>query len=1135
MEHLFDMRPDRPGYRLKRLEVFNWGTFDSKRGNVYRFEPDGRTSLLVGHNGSGKSTLVDAVLTLLVDGKTRNYNVAAGANKTERTTKSYLKGAYDRTTDEFAQTRTKYLRPDGNHLTALSAVFEDEQLGKAFTLTQVLYLRNDGSDDRVYGIADAPMELKEVLRGVHKSDQVLERLKEVGYQTTRGYVDYHNWLVKRTHMKSKAIEMFNQTVAVKNIQSLDKFIRAHMLESHNWDDKINQLLNHFTDLRVAHNELLRAKHAQELLLPIEERGARYHEKRNLLEEVDAQISAAESFYPLVRLEILEPELKQLQSQREMVSEQTKSLKTQLGQLRETKRSLQNDLDGAGGARVKEIPQLIQAEHRVLEQKQKTFQRYYTQLRLCGINQSITTVKLFSNVRRKCLSLQEEKNAELQSLFNLLSEQRLFRSQLERDVEAEQLELTALRQRRSNVPERLITIRDEICRALELNAKELPFAAELIGIQAGEESWTASIEMVLHSFALSLLVPEKYYRQVRQYVEHHRLTDASGRGQRLDYLCVGHPAPPNGDRLHSHSLLHKLDFRTRHPLAAWVRDEVRSRFNFICCDDIEEFNKVSHRAMTRHCHIKYSPERHQKDDRDQRTNPRHFVLGWDNADKKQLLAGHVAALEEQLAAVNRQLEETEAEIQRRHQQQQAVETILSITDFDEIDVQRHERQVEQLRSEQARLEGASDVGKELKKRLAQIEKEEHELETKRDESLQQETLLTSQIDQGERLIQNDTLLLDELRSSGDFVVHEASFAALRKAFGKAPKTLEELQERQSKWRKKLRVKIDKLRDPLANLERSLSAAMSAYLREFPEDSADLDAGIRSLDSFLGLLDRVREEDLPRYEQKFKERLNDQVTKEVAFFNTALREEERQIRTRIDQLNKALRGVDYSRDSFMRLIAQPVNDREIAQFRKSIAECLDDRLNQTEDEYEQRFLKIQKLIAQLEDKERKLWRTKVTDVRNWFNFVAEEIDRGTGELRRSYTGSSGQSGGEKAKLAFTILVAALAYQFDVDPHGGTAGRFQFVVIDEMFSKVDDQNAEYALKLFQQFGLQLLIVAPLDAKARVTESYVDRYLHVVKDERTNHSQLYSMTAREYDEIVQQIGGKRAIAKSESVTSER
>ena len=38
--------------------------------------------------------------------------------------------------------------------------------------------------------------------------------------------------------------------------------------------------------------------------------------------------------------------------------------------------------------------------------------------------------------------------------------------------------------------------------------------------------------------------------------------------------------------------------------------------------------------------------------------------------------------------------------------------------------------------------------------------------------------------------------------------------------------------------------------------------------------------------------------------------------------------------------------------------------------------------------------------------------------------------------------------------------------------------------MFSRVDDGNSAYALKLFRRFGLQLLIVAPLDAKARVTE---------------------------------------------------
>ena len=298
-------------------------------------------------------------------------------------------------------------------------------------------------------------------------------------------------------------------------------------------------------------------------------------------------------------------------------------------------------------------------------------------------------------------------------------------------------------------------------------------------------------------------------------------------------------------------------------------------------------------------------------------------------------------------------------------------------------------------------------------------------------------------------------------------------------------------------------------------------MSRYLREFKEEADDLDASVHSLDSFLGILEQLRREDLPRYERKFKDRLNDQVSTEIGLFNSALGQEQRQIKDKIAQLNRALAEVEYNRGTYMRLDPQDVRDGEINEFRRSLRECLDGSFELTDDANEARFLRIQALVERLSDKDRTTWRDKVIDVRNWYNFAAQEIERESGHIKSCYDGSSGQSGGEKAKLAFTILVAALAYQFDVDPTGNTPGRFQFVVVDEMFSKVDDQNAQYALKLFKQFGLQLLIVAPLDAKARVTEPFVDRYLHVVKDTTTNRSQLFSMTAREYDEVVKQFSG--------------
>jgi uncharacterized protein YPO0396 len=163
-----------------------------------------------------------------------------------------------------------------------------------------------------------------------------------------------------------------------------------------------------------------------------------------------------------------------------------------------------------------------------------------------------------------------------------------------------------------------------------------------------------------------------------------------------------------------------------------------------------------------------------------------------------------------------------------------------------------------------------------------------------------------------------------------------------------------------------------------------------------------------------------------------------------------------------------------------------------------------------------VRIEKLVAKLRDPANDRWRDKVVDVRNWFNFAAREIVAATGQSRSYYEGGTGQSGGEKGKLAFLVLVAAIAYQYDLDPDGENRNRFHFVMVDEMFSRSDDAHAEYALDLFQRFGLQLLIVAPLDAKARVTEPYVGTYVHVVKNKETHRSALITITAEELQDAV-------------------
>ena len=48
MSDVFELQSQRPGIRLHRLELFNWGTFDSADGSVFIANPEGRTALLVG-------------------------------------------------------------------------------------------------------------------------------------------------------------------------------------------------------------------------------------------------------------------------------------------------------------------------------------------------------------------------------------------------------------------------------------------------------------------------------------------------------------------------------------------------------------------------------------------------------------------------------------------------------------------------------------------------------------------------------------------------------------------------------------------------------------------------------------------------------------------------------------------------------------------------------------------------------------------------------------------------------------------------------------------------------------------------------------------------------------------------------
>jgi len=144
MSTLFNNNNSEGGYRLRYMEVFNWGTFN---GKIYRLQTNGKTSLLTGANGSGKTTLIDALLTILVPGNKRFYNQSSGAEmKKERDENSYFWGYHGKTYSESEErAQTEQLRHKSeNPYSVLLACFQNAGLLQSITLVQVRWYTSAG-------------------------------------------------------------------------------------------------------------------------------------------------------------------------------------------------------------------------------------------------------------------------------------------------------------------------------------------------------------------------------------------------------------------------------------------------------------------------------------------------------------------------------------------------------------------------------------------------------------------------------------------------------------------------------------------------------------------------------------------------------------------------------------------------------------------------------------------------------------------------------------------------------------------------------------------------------------------------------------------------------------------------------
>ncbi|WP_435738466.1 ATP-binding protein [Cellulosimicrobium sp. PMB13] len=1174
----------RAGFRLDRLEVLNWGTFDQR---VWAFDLDGRNALLTGDIGSGKSTIVDAVTTLLVPSHRISYNKAAGAGARERSLRSYVAGHFKAERDEATgTTRHVGLRERGTYSVVLGR-FANRGFDQQVTLAQVFWLApgQSGQPDRFFVTTDRPLTITEDFAGFGGDVAALRRrLRESGAQVRDHFPEYGRDFRRLLGIPSdQAMDLFHQTVSMKSVGDLGEFVREHMLEPFDADRWTDRLVAHFDDLTSAHDAVVRATAQIDRLAPLLADVDAHDALGRRAEAVTARRDALRAFTASRRVADLDGLIGALEERVTDGESRRASASSALEELRAERQRLELERAGHGGDRLAAIEGEIarrEVERTARERRATQLAGYAVRAGLTltpradapaadgsgaeprvtrqedapaphkpgfgsdgegsvphepgsrgegaavrALADALVDAEAFAALRREVdaaaavvrdgLTRAEEEVADVGGLLRAV----------EQETAEVKAELASLADRRSNLPRTHLDVRDRLCAGVGLTPDDLPFVGELLAVRPEHEAWEGAAERVLRGFALSLLVPAAHYEAVAAWVDREHL------GLRLVYHRVpervGAPRPaerPDGALV----LADLLDVRTLDgapALTAWVEAEIERRADHACADDLDAFRRLP-RAVTRSGQVKHSPDHHEKNDVRAVDDRRGYVLGWSTQAKVDALLEQAAEVTSRRDALARRRDAAAARRADLQERSAALGRADVYRDWDELDWRAEVARIAELEAEKSRLEQASDELGRIAGALAEIADRQAGLEAERDSVVATLGADRHALDEartardraravldgaGEALDEETTAALAEefdreLASVGTTAGARAGDGPAGSAGG--PTRAADLDAVENAVRSRLTAEAEQAQRERADLGTRIAGQMAAFRSAYPVETAELDADVRSADGYREIHDRLVRDDLPRFEADFKAYLNTNAIRDIAGFAAELAKQADLIRDRIDTINDSLRAIDYNPGRYIRLEVSRTPNVEVREFQQDLRACTDGDGILAEDDRalaegdgsaadgalsysEDRFLRVKALVERFRGREGMTdlddaWRRRVTDVRNWFVLSASERSRADDSEHEHYSDSGGKSGGQKEKLAYTILAASLAYQFKLDWGAVRSTAFRFVVIDEAFGRGSDESTRFALELFRRLGLQLLIVTPLQ-KIHVIEPYI------------------------------------------------
>lgn len=705
----FVANDDEAGFRLDRIEVYNWGTFD---GRVTTLRLDGANTLLTGENGSGKSTFIDALTTLLVPAGRVAYNRAAGADSRERDLRSYVFGHYrSEYNDQTGLSKPVALRGIKSYSVILG-VFHNRGFDQTVTLAQVFWPAETGQPNRRFITAERDLSIDPTFTSFTKGIRELTaQVRAAGAEVHDAFAPYGAWFRRLGIQSEQALDLFHQTVSMKAVGNLTEFVRSHMLDIEAPKPRIDALVAHFDDLTRAHASVLRAKRQVNLLAPMLE-----DSERHRTEETDKALLASDreglkQHVALEKVALLDGLIDALRNQLRRIDAAIERRRTERSKSRDEEEALRVAIRSNGGDELRRIADDIATLESDRSARRQAADRFAAVAAIAGFAAPETEdgfIELQALVHSQRLT-QTESDAELR---DRVTDHTVVLKELRHEHALVAAEIDNLQSQRGNIPREQVELRSRLCGDLGLDTTLVPFAGELVRVADDEVAWAGAAERLLRSFALSLLVPADQYAAVQRWVDERHLR------AKVVYYRIPTTVRRSDDDMHRMVLFHKLERRTDvdRRVLTWLEAELRRHAGVVCCDTPEQFQR-ERSAVTMAGQIKGGNDRHEKDDRWSIGDRTRYVLGWSNEAKIASLRSQVAGFEGRIQDAAQQLAETEAERRTHTDQVGALGQLSMVDDFRTLDWRRTVAEIANREQQRATLLAASDQLRALEAQLA----------------------------------------------------------------------------------------------------------------------------------------------------------------------------------------------------------------------------------------------------------------------------------------------------------------------------------------------------------------------------------------------------------------------------------